>query len=211
MSQQNKILSHPKIFLLKKFTASAHLGWRGDGVSHCPWPLQWCKGVIVPRECSAHPGLQHGLCWPVVCTHEQEQPWGFTSVWVCTLVMARSVLILCWQTKHKKIFYYYYYFFNAVEWLQASDWLCHPFLGTAASPPQQSDSRCSSCWLRLSQPPSMVPHALSLSPSLCSLAFLAVQLVEKQNHFQCWSLTFSDPFLWTVLLWSESQMSSSTC
>lgn len=58
-----------------------------------------------------------------------------------------------------------------------------------------SDSRCSSCWLRLSQPPSMVPHALSLSPSLCSLAFLAVQLVEKQNHFQCWSLTFSDPFL----------------
>lgn len=33
---------------------------------------------------------------------------GFTSVWVYTLVMARFVLICCWQTKHKKTFFFFF-------------------------------------------------------------------------------------------------------
>lgn len=74
------------------------------------------------------------------------------------------------------------FFYNIVELLQSSDFFCQPFLGSAASPPQQRDSGSLSCWLRLSLPYSMSPYTLSLPPSSWSLACLAAELVEKHNH-----------------------------
>lgn len=101
----------------------------------------------------------------------------FTSVGFCILVVARIAPALC-----KFIYLFLYFFYNIVELLQASDFFCQPFLGRAGSPPQQRDSGCLSCWLRLSLPYSMSPFTLSLPPNSWSLACLAAELVEKHNH-----------------------------
>lgn len=101
---------------------------------------------------AAHPDPWHRPCSPPhspPCSHTQAGEalavgalggWlVFTSVGFCILLVARIAPALC------KFIYLYIFLNNAVELLQASDFFCQPFLGSAASPPQQRDSGCLSC------------------------------------------------------------------